>query len=171
MKTLTVVIAMTITALGATSTSVAEAPVPLQEPVTVTALEIIEVKEVTFKDRLLQATIDERRTMVREKVMALAKEYGVSGEQVYRTAYCENNTFDPNRQSEHRYTFSNPKWGTVAGERERSFGLPQIHLPSHPNITHEQATDPEWSLEWMVKEFANGRASAWTCWKQLYGVQ
>lgn len=170
MKTLSLVTAILVTALGATTTTVAEAPVPLTEPVAV-ELTVTEVTQPTFKDRLKSATIEERKVMVREKVTVLAKKYGVSAEQVYQTVYCENNTHDPDRQSEHRYPYDNPRWGTVAGQREQSFGLPQIHLPSHPTISHEQATDPEWSLEWMVQQFANGNQTAWTCWRQLYGVQ
>lgn len=163
--------ALAITVLGTSTTTVAEAPVPLHEPVAVT-LTINEVTEVTFKDRLLKATIDERRTLVHDKIIELAAKHGANGEQVYGTiARCENNTLDPDRQSEHRYTYDNPKWGTVAGERERSFGLAQIHLPSHPTITKAQATDPEWALEWMTKEFARGNQTAWSCWKKLYGVQ
>lgn len=170
MKTITIAIVATIAAMGASSTTVAEAPVPLPEPVAV-ELTVTEVTQPTFKDRLKQATIEERKVMVREKVTTLAKEYGVSAEQVYQTVYCENNTHEPDRQSEHRYTYDNPRWGTVAGEREKSFGLIQLHLPSHPTITYEQATDPEWSLEWMVQQFANGNQTAWSCWKKLYGVQ
>lgn len=170
MKTIIVAIVITIALMGASSVSVAEAPVPLPEPVESHQLEIKE-QTVAFKDRLLEASIDERRAMIREKITALAEKYEVNENQVFGTVNCENNTFDPNRQSEHRYTYSNPRWGTAAGERERSFGVVQIHLPSHPTITHEQATDPEWSLEWMVKEFAKGNQTAWTCWKKLYGVQ
>ena len=32
------------------------------------------------------------------------------------------------------------------GERELSFGIAQIHLPSHPDVTMEQALDEEFSI-------------------------
>lgn len=51
--------------------------------------------------------------------------------------------------------------------REDSWGVAQIHLPSHPEITREQAQDPEWALEWAANEFKNGRASKWTEYRHL----
>lgn len=32
------------------------------------------------------------------------------------------------------------------GVREPSFGIAQIHLPSHPDVTKEQALDEEFSI-------------------------
>jgi hypothetical protein len=32
------------------------------------------------------------------------------------------------------------------GNRELSFGIAQIHLPSHPDVTMEQALDEEFSI-------------------------
>lgn len=35
------------------------------------------------------------------------------------------------------------------GIREDSWGIAQIHLPSHPNVTKEQALDPEFAIKFM----------------------
>ena len=57
---------------------------------------------------------------------------------------------------------------SAVGDSGRSFGVAQIFLPVHPDITKEQALDPKWSIELMAKEFSVGHASWWTCWRMLY---
>lgn len=37
------------------------------------------------------------------------------------------------------------------GQREDSWGIGQIHLPSHTGITKEEALDVEFTIEWMAK--------------------
>lgn len=69
-------------------------------------------------------------------------------------------------QSNHRYSTYVPK-GYQVGDREQSFGLVQIHLPAHPNITKEQAINPEFAIEFLAKNLKAGRASMWTCAKTL----
>lgn len=44
----------------------------------------------------------------------------------------------------------------------QSVGLVQIYLPSHPNITREQALDPTWALNWLADELKADRAYNWT---------
>ena len=51
------------------------------------------------------------------------------------------------------------------GEQEDSWGLSQIHLPSHPNITKEQAIDPEFAIEFLAKNLSLENAWMWTCWR------
>lgn len=85
-------------------------------------------------------------------------EYGVSRTQMWATMKCENTELDPTLQSR----IINNK-----GEREESYGIAQIHLPSHPEITKAQATDAEFSVKWMAKEFKAGRANQWTCARKL----
>ena len=54
----------------------------------------------------------------------------------------------------------------VIGDGGLSFGLWQIHLPSHPEVTKEQALDPEWATEWAVKKFLTN-PKIWTCYRLL----
>jgi hypothetical protein len=54
------------------------------------------------------------------------------------------------------------------GERELSFGISQIHLPAHPNITKEQALDIEFAVDFIVLEFKKGNEKKWSCWKKLF---
>lgn len=89
--------------------------------------------------------------------------YHVKFNSLLQTIICESpksddGLFDPSGQSE---------FTDEAGKREESYGITEINLPSHPDITKEQATDAEWSIEWMTQQFAAGKASMWTCWRDL----
>jgi surface antigen len=55
------------------------------------------------------------------------------------------------------------KWNPDAiGDNDNSYGLIQIHLPSHPEITKEQALNPEFALDFLAKEIKAGREWQWT---------
>lgn len=54
------------------------------------------------------------------------------------------------------------------GTREESYGVFQIHLPSHPSVSKEQALDPHWASEWSAKKFKKN-PRIWTCYRHLYG--
>ena len=53
------------------------------------------------------------------------------------------------------------------GDKGKSFGLWQIHLPAHPHITKEQALNPIWSTEWAMEKLKDGKAKIWSCLKTL----
>jgi hypothetical protein len=57
---------------------------------------------------------------------------------------------DPALQSRCRYKEDHPEWGVKKGDRELSWGLVQIHLPTNPNVKKEQATDPEFSIKYLA---------------------
>ena len=54
------------------------------------------------------------------------------------------------------------------GDNGTSFGLVQIHLPAHPNVTRAEAEDPEFALNFIVDAFLAGDEWMWTCWKVMY---
>lgn len=61
-------------------------------------------------------------------------------------------------------------WDTHAvGDRNHSFGLVQIYLPAHPEVSRKEAEDPQFAIEWMAEQWENDRAYMWSCWKNLYG--
>lgn len=70
-------------------------------------------------------------------------------------------------QSKHRYTPTNVPAGYKVGDREQSFGLVQIHLPAHPHVSYNQAVDPEFSIEFLARNIAAGKASMWSCYNQI----
>lgn len=46
------------------------------------------------------------------------------------------------------------------GVREKSYGLSQIHLPSHPTVTREEAIDPEFAINFLAKNLGKVK---WSC--------
>jgi len=93
-----------------------------------------------------------------------ASQYKVDKGSLLRTLANENPSYVPDAQSELKYKQGN-RWGFPAGTREKSFGQCQIHLPDHPDITYEQAIDPDWCINWMAKKFAEGKQSMWMGYK------
>lgn len=102
--------------------------------------------------------IDWTEERIEKEVRTKAKEYGASFSQMWATINCENPDLDPNLQS----------YVVQKGVREDSWGLAQIHLPSWPNISREQAQDPEFAIDFMAKHFAAGNHRLWTCWRMIY---
>mgnify|MGYP001607569073 CR=1 FL=1 len=94
--------------------------------------------------------------MVKELARDTANEYKLNTQKFLHTLNCEN-LFRAKGQSERR----NKK-----GEREMSFGAAQIHIPSHPTITREQAESPEFAVKWMAEKWSEGNAYLWSCWLQ-----
>lgn len=54
------------------------------------------------------------------------------------------------------------------GDAGQSYGVAQIHLPSHPTVTKEQALDPNFAIEWTAQQFSKGKAEMWTCYRLIY---
>jgi soluble lytic murein transglycosylase-like protein len=52
----------------------------------------------------------------------------------------------------------------AVGDHGTSFGLAQIHLPAHPDITKAQALDYKFSTAFLLKEILAGRISEWSSW-------
>lgn len=92
---------------------------------------------------------------IKEKVYLVADQYGVSGDSMWATILCEDRQLDPMKQSGY---YKN-------GTREQSYGLVQINLPSHPDVTYDEATDVDFSINFMAKQFAKGNQKIWSCFK------
>ena len=103
---------------------------------------------------------------IKARITHYSVKYGVSSRTMNSIVSCESG-YNPKIQSNHRYTYSRPKLGLKAGQREQSYGLVQIHLPVHPNISKEQALDPEFSLDFLASNLAKGKGRMWTCYSQL----
>lgn len=101
-----------------------------------------------------------------EAIETYSKKYGVSAHVMAVVVSCETaGTFNPNIQSQARYKRNNPRWGVLAGDQEKSFGLAQIHLPDNKDVTLSEATDPEFALEFLARNLAAGRGGMWTCYR------
>lgn len=124
-------------------------------PVNLVAEDVVETIEKT--PCMVQ---ESDRECVERLVGIYAKKYKVSAGSMMNTLENENHTFDFDRQSGLKYKKGN-RWKQPAGSREQSFGIAQIHLPDHPNVTMEEATDPEFAVEFMAQNFAKGKQSMW----------
>jgi len=100
-------------------------------------------------------TPEQRESFARET----AKKYGIDEYSFVATLSGESIRFTWNDQSLIKADGPNG--------REDSWGICQIHLPSHPTITKEQALDPAWCIEWSAKQFRDGNATMWTVYRNL----
>lgn len=87
---------------------------------------------------------------IEDKIEYYADIHGVNAEVMKDTIFCES-SYNPN----------------AVGDSGRSRGLSQIFKPAHPHITDEQAFDPDFAINFMATEMANGNAWKWSCWKSL----
>ena len=106
-------------------------------------------------------TVQNPVTNVDNLVYKYAEQYNVSPTLMFKIINCENVDRVPTLQSRIRYTRDHQEWGVKAGDRELSYGLVQIHLPSHPTVTYEQAIDPEFSIHFLAKGLVDG--VSWSC--------
>lgn len=99
-----------------------------------------------------------------ERIHYYADKYNVSFDKMYRVVECETaGTFNPQIQSQVKYNFSSPQRGIVKGEQEKSYGLSQIHLPDHPSVSLRQATDIDFSLNFLAENLSKGKDRWWSC--------
>lgn len=86
-----------------------------------------------------------------------AKNNGVSPETAIAVINCEDTTWQVDKQSDY---YKN-------GKREESYGLAQINLPSHPNISYNEAINPSFAIDYLTSELAAGHGNMWTCYRKL----
>lgn len=109
----------------------------LQEFTTVQVAEANE--QVEWTQEMLESLADER-----------ADHYKVSRSVVRAVIACEST------------------WNIKAvGDGGHSHGLVQIHEPSHPEITREQAQNPWFAVDYLAKEISKGNGNQWTCFRHL----
>lgn len=127
---------------------------PLPEPTPV-PLPVAVVQEVLPTPAPPPPTIQERVQFYADKYQLSAKKT----KELFKTIENESG-FDPNAES-----------GIISadGTPEQSFGVAQIHLPDHPDISKAEALDPEFALDFMAREFKAGHEWLWSCWRALYG--
>ena len=101
----------------------------------------------------IEVRIDWNEARIEKEIQEKAEHYNVSASEMNRVIQCES-TGSTTIQS----------WQIQPYGRELSFGLVQIHLPAHPNITKEQAIDPTFAIDFLAKNFAEGRHSMWSCY-------
>lgn len=86
-----------------------------------------------------------------------SSQYNVRADRVYAVLACESGFKSIQSNYVDKY-----------GHREDSWGIAQINLPYHLEITKEQAMDEDFSIEWLVKQFSLGHARMWACYQKLF---
>lgn len=83
-------------------------------------------------------------------IEAYAAHYGIPAAPLEETLTCESE-LNPN----------------AVGDHGTSFGVAQIHLPAHPDITKAQALDPLFAINYAAEQFSEGREHLWSCFKTV----
>lgn len=96
---------------------------------------------------------------INELITRYAVKYDVNGDVMREVIQCESQ-YDPHVQS--RKTYDN-------GAQEESYGIAQIHLPDHPQVSKAEARNPEYAVKFMAQHFAAGNHHLWTCYNRIYG--
>lgn len=97
-------------------------------------------------------------TDIEALVRTVQATYGL-GNSFYKTLRCESAGWQ-NIQS----LVPNP---SGPSGREDSWGVAQINLPSHTEVTKAQALDPAFAVDWAAQQFKAGNAWWWTCYREL----
>jgi len=126
-------------------------------------LPVVAIAEPLSHIEQLNADVYGVELTIREYAKSVALDHGLNVEKFLEVIHCESG-WQADVQSRHRYTKDNPEWGVLAGDQELSFGIVQIHLPSHPTITKEQAKNPQWAINWMADRWVEGKQSWWSCY-------
>lgn len=87
---------------------------------------------------------------ISEKIDKYANQYGVNSQLMRDVVFCESG-FNPN----------------AIGDNGHSRGLVQIYDDYHPTISHEQAFDPDFALNFLAREMSQGNGHLWTCHRKL----
>lgn len=88
---------------------------------------------------------------------AASKRYGASEAQKdlsWKIVSCEDGALDPGIQS----GFIRPD-----GKREESWGLAQINLPYHPEVSKEEAIEPSFAIDFLIRNVVAGKEKIWVC--------
>jgi hypothetical protein len=157
-----VTIYILISAFVITSFFPANASMPVQEspePIATTTAEIAKKYNGPY--------FNNNNGDLKSELWVIAKSKGLSDDKIKEIEVVigggdPNNKKCPNGES---------GWFTHAiGDNGTSFGIVQIHLPAHPEITKEQAMDSQFAFNFIVDEFLRGNEWKWTCWKAYFAV-
>lgn len=91
-----------------------------------------------------------------QKIGLVAIKYNVSPEILTKVIQCESF----GSSTVQSYVVTN-------GIREDSWGLAQIHLSAHPEVTKAQALNVDFSLDFLASNLAKGQGNMWTCFRNL----
>ena len=109
---------------------------------------VVQIHFVSASTTIPEATTTP--STIPEMVSWSANKYGVDPEIITKVIQCEST--------------SNP---TAIGDHGHSYGISQIYLPAHPEITKDQALDPAWAIDYLAQQISIGKGNRWTCYRKL----
>lgn len=118
---------------------------------------VYEAQAEERKEVLIETVINWTPERIEQEIQTQAKKYGADPKIMANVIQCES------QGSTTIQSLSRNK----KGERENSWGLVQIHLTSHKDISKEQALDPMFSIEFMAKNIVKN-PYMWSCYKIIY---
>lgn len=101
--------------------------------------------------KVIAEPADIKEQTIDELISFYSDYYNVSEDVLHSVISCES-----------RY---NPMAHNSIGEN--SWGLVQINLNAHKSITVEQATDPNYAIDFLAKNISKGNGRIWTCFRKL----
>jgi hypothetical protein len=119
--------------------------IPQVSATTSTTTDLNSVYATKVQEQVISST-----TPITTLISHYSEFYGVSSSTVSSVIKCESG-FKQN----------------AIGDNGNSFGLVQIHLPSNPTITREQALDPDFAVSFLAKQLASKKGKLWTCYRLL----
>ena len=142
------------------------------EPIVESDLTIEVIKEEDIAANVINVSVAEVKNKNNANkyddiIIKYSNRYDVSYKLMNAIINCENRQRDPNLQSRLYYNFTRADLGIFKGEREYSFGLVQINRHYNPNISHEQATDPDFSIDFLAKNLSKGNGTWWACYNKV----
>ncbi len=94
---------------------------------------------------------------IRQYMVQQAHKYGVNPVLIDKVITCESNW--KNVQSR--------LYNKADGGRELSFGIAQIRISVHPDISKKDALDERFAIHYMVTNIAKGNGRMWTCYRKI----
>lgn len=91
----------------------------------------------------VEASVAPQNLTLQDQAIIIAEEYGISTTTLFNLIASESN------------------WNPKAVSKTGDYGLVQINLASHSDITKEQALDPIFSLQWAAQHIKEGQESIW----------
>lgn len=108
-------------------------------------VKVVSKEKARPKTRII--TIFRHRRDIQQRISALEPELANT---LIRLAHCESSL--------------NPE---AVGDNGNSYGLFQIFLKWHPDVTAEQARDIEFATKWTANKIRQGQGHLWTCWAKI----
>jgi hypothetical protein len=120
------------------------------------ALGFVRVIHYAYAAPVIATTTIAATSTVQELIVSDAAKYDVPSEEISTVLDCES-------------TMGKYVEGDIGSSTATtSWGIAQINLPNHPDITKAQALNDAFAIDFLAKSIAAGRGYWWTCYREHY---